>query len=245
MEPLLAGLQAIAEACGVSVASAGIVLGMFTSGLLAGVFHCAGMCGPFVLVQLPAAAGDGVGLRRLGAGLLPAYHLGRAATYAMLGAASGGAAQLVTSATGLRWLAAILLLLAAMVFAARAVGRTAPVSVAAQVFAPLSRSLGGLAARTQRLPPGLRQLGLGFVLGFLPCHMIYAGLGVAAATGSAASGALAMAAFAAGAAPSLMAVGWLGGCAAGRWKRAAAAGAPALLLVNATVLAVLAVRLIS
>jgi hypothetical protein len=245
MEPLLVGLHAIANACGVSVANAGIAIGMFTSGLLAGLFHCAGMCGPFVLAQLPAAPSGDVGLRRLNAGALPAYHLGRAATYTLLGAASGGAAQLVMSATGLRWLAAILLMLAAMVFAARAAGRTVPVLAVVQRFAPLGQTLGGVAIRSQRLPPGLRQLGLGVVLGFLPCHMIYAGLGAAAATGSAASGALVMAAFAAGTAPSLMAVGWLGGCAAGRWKRAAAAGVPALMLVNATLLAVLAVRLIS
>ena len=54
-----------------------------------------------------------------------------------------------------------------------------------------------------------------------------------------------MAAFAAGTAPSLIAVGWLGGCAAGRWRRVGAAAVPALMLINATVLTLLAARLVS
>lgn len=243
MELFLVGLQAIAEICGVSVETAGVAAAMFSAGLIGGLVHCAGMCGPFVLAQLPA--GDGrVGLQRLSGGALPGYHFGRAVTYTLLGAGSGATSQLLTATTGLRWLAATLLILAALIFTVGTAGWFTPRLPAALRRWSFSDRLCRSAARISILPPGMRQLGLGLLLGFLPCHMVYAGLATAAATGSAASGALAMAAFAAGTAPALVAVGWLGGCVTGRWKRAGAVAAPALMLINATVLTLLAARLV-
>ena len=65
----------------------------------AGLVHCTGMCGPFVLGQVmsdaerrPAAA-YGEWRRFAGAALAP-YHLGRPATYTALGAAAGTATAL-------------------------------------------------------------------------------------------------------------------------------------------------------
>ena len=52
--------------------------------------------------------------------------------------------------------------------------------------------------------------GLGVVLGFLPCGLLYGALAAAGGTGSAIDGALAMAAFAVGTVPALVATGWGG-----------------------------------
>jgi len=57
-----------------------------------------------------------------------------------------------------------------------------------------------------RLPRPTRALPLGALLGFLPCGLIYAMLGKAASSGSAASGALVMLAFGLGTVPALLLV---------------------------------------
>ncbi len=66
-----------------------------------------------------------------------------------------------------------------------------------------------------------QRYGLGLVLGLLPCAMLYAALAAAAATGSAIEGAAAMAAFALGTAPALIAVGYAGQFFGRRWRAAA------------------------
>jgi len=92
-------------------------------------------------------------------------------------------------------------------------------------------------------PTGWRGYALGVALGFLPCGLLYGAIAAAAATGTALAGALAMAAFAAGTVPTLLAVGLGGHLAARRWQAAAARALPILMLVNAAVLAVLAWRM--
>jgi sulfite exporter TauE/SafE len=80
---------------------------------------------------------------------------------------------------------------------------------------------------------------LGLLLGLLPCGLVYGALAVAAATGSALSGALAMLAFAAGTAPALMSIGVIGRAfgvrLSGRWQRAP-------LAINTLVVGLLALR---
>ena len=94
---------------------------LFLAGLAGGVSHCSTMCAPFVLAQAATGVGAGGGrLRRLaGAALLP-YQAGRMLGYGALGAVAGGAAGLVTLASGLRWGLAALLVLAALLMLAQA-----------------------------------------------------------------------------------------------------------------------------
>jgi sulfite exporter TauE/SafE len=81
---------------------------------------------------------------------------------------------------------------------------------------------------------------LGVVLGLLPCGLIYGALGMAAGTGSPVSGALAMASFAAGTMPALVAVGWGGVLLRRRWQGVARWTAVPLLVFNATLMLALA-----
>src|SRR5687767_8695404 len=94
---------------------------LFLAGLAGGVTHCSTMCAPFVLAQAATGIGAGGGrLRRLaGAALLP-YQAGRMLGYGALGALAGGAAGLVTLASGMRWLLAALLAVAAVFMLAQA-----------------------------------------------------------------------------------------------------------------------------
>lgn len=198
--------------CGDGLAAAGneplaLPVALFAAGLAGGTLHCAGMCGPFVLGQVMAGAGDTRRYgewRRLGGAALAPYHLGRATTYAALGAAAGGATALFASTTGFAWLSSFLLAAAAMLLVSQAAGlafgRTAPWSGAvSRLAAPLS---GSRAAASR--------FGLGMLLGFLPCGLLYGALAAAAGSASIAKGAVAMLAFALGTVPALVAVGWGG-----------------------------------
>ena len=102
-----------------------------------------------------------------------------------------------------------------------------------------TRTLAALTSRIDRTRPGGGYL-LGVALGFLPCGFLYAALAAAAATADPLRGGLAMLAFGLGTVPALVLVG-IAGQATGRvWQRATARLAPAVLLVNAGLLAALA-----
>ena len=183
---------------------------MLLAGLAGSLIHCTGMCGPFVLGQViadtdrPAGAAYGEWHRLAGAALAP-YHLGRLTTYVLLGAIAGEATGLFASTAAFGWLSGTLLVAAALLLITQALG----VSLGIDGFglqAWLSRLAGPLAGATGNAA----RYGLGVLLGFLPCGLLYGALAAAAGTGSGVGGGLAMAAFALGTMPALIAVGWGG-----------------------------------
>ena len=249
LEALLwAGLQH----CGVALRADGNVMAaLFLAGLIGGVSHCAGMCGPFVLAQVEPrlqrvpAARMREWHRLAGAAALP-YHLGRATTYAALGAISASLAGGLAALSGLRPIAAVLLLAAAAVFLLAALGQAGLVAPAGKTqgsagfWLPLEL-LRPMFAR----PEGWRGYALGLGLGFLPCGLLYGAVAAAAASGSALSGAMGMAGFALGTVPALFATGLAGHIAAKRWSALARVVAPGLMAVNAAFLAYTAWRLVA
>ena len=244
MDSALAFFAAVCGA-GHPIAMAGIIPALFATGLIGGFAHCAGMCGPVVLAQTADRAGEGPVLQRLGAGLLPAYHLGRLTTYTALGALAGGLGGAVLEVTGLRWalagmlgVAALLFLLQGLKGLVRSGNGTIGAGLAARYAALVAPLLRGL--EPERSPFGVYRLGV--ALGCLPCGFLYAALAAAAASGGALAGGMAMAAFALGTVPSLAVVGLLGALAAERWRGLARSLAAPLFLVNALTLAVLAAR---
>jgi len=165
---------------------------------LVGSTHCVAMCGGV------AAALGGRPARAL------AYNLGRTLSYAGFGAVAGGfgamtsALPLVRDAQiGLRILSAVLLLGAGLWLA----GVFGLFGAIERVGAPAWRRLAGVASRLTASRRVSSALGLGLVWGLMPCGLVYAALALAAATGEAREGALAMAAFGAGTLPLLLAVG--------------------------------------
>lgn len=195
---------------GLAASPFGLPLSLFLGGLAASALHCVGMCGPFVLGQVIAGAeAVGAGRRygewqRLAGAALAPYHLGRLVTYSGLGGLAGAATSLFASTEAFGWLAAFLLVLGAALMGLQAFG------LALGAAAPQAPSIQRLAAPLLASRHPASRFGLGVVLGFLPCGLIYGALGAAAGTGSALQGATAMAAFSLGTVPALVAVGWGG-----------------------------------
>lgn len=172
---------------------------------LLGSFHCAGMCGAFVAFAV--GTGQGAGKWRTQA----AYHGGRLATYAALGAAAGGMGGLVDLAAkqaqfqhGAAWLAGGLMVAAGLLMLFKlwgGAGRWKPPALLVKWAAAGHR----LAAP---LPPGGRALAIGLLTFLLPCGWLWQFVIMAGGTGSAGGGALLMAAFWLGTVPMLSALGF-------------------------------------
>jgi len=222
----------LAAHCQASVRdNAPLILALFMTGLVGSAGHCAGMCGPFVLAQVGARAA----MRRLaGAALLP-YHLGRGTTYIVLGALLAAPIGLLGRLDSLRWIPAAMLTAAAAMFLLRALTGWDLLAGKAPFFLQRVRNL---FAR----PVGFNGYALGLVLGFLPCGLLYAAIGAAAATGSAIAAALGMLGFVLGTTPMLIAVAALGQSAVNRWRHRARQVMPLIAGANAVVLLVMAWR---
>lgn len=229
----------------------GIFASLALAGLAGGFTHCTGMCGPFVLAQVSARL-ESVPADRMrewhrltGAALVP-YHLGRTTTYAGLGAATAGLAGLLTGTEALAWLSSALLLLAAVLFVGYALPRLrVAIPGGSRLEGWWSRHVGDAARPLFRDPVGWRGYGLGVMLGFIPCGLLYGALAAAASSGEVVTGALAMAVFGLATVPSLLVVGVVGQVAAARFRRVMAVAVPVLMLVNAAVLTWLAVALVA
>lgn len=197
--------------------------------------HCAGMCGGFVLAL--SAPGLGTRLRRLGSSLL--LQVGKASTYAFLGALAGSFGAGFSLRLPLAWGARVLAVVAGAGLVAAGLtllglrGRSGNGGVASRLAALWSEGVGPvLAARRPGAP-----LVVGMALGFLPCPLVYAGLAAAAATGSAAEGAVTLCGVALGTVPALTLVALLGSAWEPARRRALARAAGVLLLAAGVVTA--------
>lgn len=173
---------------------------------LVGSLHCAGMCGPFTAFY--AGSDPTRGTARVASHA--AYHLGRLATYAALGALAGGigsAADLAGRAAGLGRVAAFVAGALMVAWALTLLLEHAGVSTGVRAPAPLRALAVRVLDRVRSRPPVLRALLVGLSSTLLPCGWLYAFAVAAAGTGSAASGALVMAAFWAGTVPLLLGLG--------------------------------------
>lgn len=158
---------------------------------LAGSLHCAGMCGPLMVV-----------LRDGGRWPVRAvYHLGRVVTYGLLGVAAGALGHGIETRA-----AALGLAQGAAVFAALALAVGFVLSRPVVVVPNASRArLSVMRSALAQASPPLRGFLFGCATGLMPCGWLYAWLAVAAASGSAGAGGVVMSAFALGSVPALVA----------------------------------------
>ena len=239
-DPLLDLLLALAHCKSVAIDHGPLLLSMFLAGLIGSASHCAAMCGPFVLAQtaetmsgLKVGSGE---LRRLaGAALLP-YHSGRAITYILLAVLLSLPLQLMGRLPQLRFVPALALALGALLFLWLAIRGLRGARLADGAGSGVGTWLGRFAGPLFARPLGWHGLGLGMVLGFLPCGLLYAAIGAAASTANPLAAAMSMAAFAFGTFPMLWLVGYLGGWAQRQWNSIARHAMPAIALLNAIVL---------
>jgi len=173
---------------------AGVLLG------IAGSVHCAAMCGPLLLAINPISLSS----RRQVCRRMFAYHAGRLAMYALLGAIAGYAGEgLIAAGLG----RAIAVLAGALLIVA-ATGRTVKTRV--NLVARLSsRVVLGLSSRAALLARWHQWLGyalLGLANGLFPCGLLYAAVVTAAAGGTIIHSVLFMIGFGAGTLPALLAL---------------------------------------
>ena len=158
-------------------------MGAALGGGLLGSAHCVGMCGPFAA----ACAGS----RRLSG-----WHLGRLATYVLLGGLAGGVGEWMVPWGP--WGAGVSLILLVLFSLALAGVLPEP-----RVRMPgLTRAL----TWSARHPRALGGVLFGAANGFLPCGLVYATLGLAVAAGHPGRGAAVMLAFWIGTVPLLTVV---------------------------------------
>jgi sulfite exporter TauE/SafE len=182
-----------------------LIIAVFVTSLV-GSLHCAGMCGG--VVALCVGVEGSAGRPWLSHA---AYHLGRLATYAGLGVASGavGAAiDLSGGAVGLPRAAAVVAGALMISFGAAVLLRARGVRLGCMRLPGWLQRIfqRGLAFAAER-PAAQRSLLVGLLTAFLPCGWLYAFVITAAGTGSASRGALVMAVFWAGTVPVLLLLG--------------------------------------
>ncbi len=182
-----------------------LVATVFVASLL-GSLHCAGMCGPFVAfaVGQPSESTSRLTLQL-------AYHGGRLATYALLGAVAGSLGALLDMTSTLAGLQPVAMLLAGGLMIGFGV---------TELLRQFGQRIGQfgppkwfvkLVQRGQRqalaLQPTQRALAIGLLTTLLPCGWLYAFALTAAGTGSPIYGALVMAVFWVGTLPVLVSLG--------------------------------------
>jgi uncharacterized protein len=240
-DPLFDLSLTLAHCKAVAIGHGPLLLSMFLAGLIGSASHCAAMCGPFVLVQtgetmarLTVGSGE---LRRLaGAALLP-YHAGRAITYILLAVLLSLPLHLLGNLPQLRFIPAIALTLGALLFLVLGFrGLRGSLASGIAATSGLGAWLGRITKPLFAKPWGWQGVGLGVLLGFLPCGLLYAAVGAAAATSDPLAAAMSMVAFVLGTFPMLWLVGYLGGWAQHRWHRMARPIMPVIALLNAIVL---------
>ena len=258
--------------CGAIPLGGGVIAGLALAGSAGSPLHCGPMCGGFVLGQVAdrmaaMPAGHMCERRRLTASALIPYHLGRLLTYAALGAAAGWSGTMVARVPYLNGALLIMAALLILAMASRRIGLFGPGRVIALAggrgdeaprigpapilfraipgpiaVRPIERSGAGADKPEATSAWWRRGLQLGVLLGFLPCGLLYGALAVAAASQDPLLGAIGMAAFAVGTMPMLMAIGLAGYAAGQRWRRMIAHIAPFVLVLNAALLMLLAVK---
>jgi hypothetical protein len=190
--------------------------------------HCLGMCGGFALAL--SAPDRTRAWNALGSHLL--LQLGKGVSYAFLGALAGAFGAALLRQPAFVWGARALALLAGAMLIAAGLAllglRASRGGAAAAFLAPhLSRLMGPLLSAR----PRGAGLVVGLLMGFLPCPLVYAGLAAAAASGSAARGALILGGVALGTIPALGTLAVFGGLLGDGARRGLARAAGALLLV--------------
>lgn len=189
---------------------------LFLASLL-GSSHCVAMCGPYVAICSARLGRGGAGSR---AALRTLFLAGRVTVYIIIGAIAGAFGQIGEAASvrgGVSGIVSILAGAFAIAFAL-STGGVAPGPERWLAAAGLDRFIRAGAREAFNAPPYGAAVLLGMIQGMLPCSLVYAAASRAAASASAASGALTMLVFGAGTVPAILLLA-VGGSAIGPFFR--------------------------
>lgn len=183
----------------------------FTAGFFSSL-HCVGMCGGIIGAL---SFGLPVDIRQNRWRLIPylmAYNLGRVVSYAVAGGLIGWLGMTVFTSlsprhghTILQWLGAAFMIATGLYLA----GWFSRFALLENLGRPLWKTLEPWGRRLLPVQSPLKALGFGLVWGWLPCGLVYAAIVYAAASGSAADGALFMVFFGLGTLPAVLTAGIL------------------------------------
>ena len=178
---------------------------------LVGSLHCIGMCGPIVFV-LPGASDS---RREFIVGRV-LYNMGRAVTYALLGAVVGVLGQFVALAGYQQVLGIVagVLMILSVVIPSNATARFFPSQIntwTAGLKTRLGNKLSAGSTRSMFL--------IGILNGLLPCGLVYAALAASLAAGSIQGSATYMFVFGLGTVPMLFALSYASGLISGGLRR--------------------------
>lgn len=171
----------------------------FLAGFFGGV-HCAGMCGP-VVAACSMNYTKGWKERAL---LHLCYNSGRVYTYALLGAVAGFTGSFLEIRSTLHLFAVTIKLLSSLFIIGIGLSIAGLIP---QLFKEKVPEIFNKVFHILLTSPS-KLLLLGFLMGFLPCGLVYALLLKSATSGSMSKGAFIMAAFGIGTAPSLLFAGF-------------------------------------
>lgn len=198
-----------------------------------GSLHCAGMCGPFVVMACQCG-----GKTPTSRAALISYHAGRLVTYLVLGAMAGLAGATMTLAgdrVGIVQAAAVVAGLAMLTGGVISILRLSGVGFPRlPVPGFLVHRIHGVFKTTARWNPTARALAIGVASTWLPCGWLYGFVLVAAGAGSLGSSLLVMAAFWIGNVPLLSLLGWGSQQVGGRWRTAVPWVSAAVMLFAGT-----------
>ncbi len=187
------------------------IVGAFLIGLAGGFGHCIGMCGGFVLTYtLKINENDFIPhpnwRQRLSPHLL--YSAGRIMSYMIIGNILGLLGTIIDAALTLR-LQGVLEIVAGLFMVLMGMDLAGWIPNmkpnAFPGFNPFKRLVASMFAKVKRN----NIIGLGFVLGFIPCGLVYAAGAEAVASGSVIGGMLVMLAFGLGTVPAMVTAGLL------------------------------------
>lgn len=188
------------------------LLGVFLIGITGGFSHCIGMCGGFVLsYSLKINENDLIEKPTTWQNVSPhlLYGIGRILSYIVIGEILGLLGNAISAVFTIRNFQGGLSLFAGLVMIfmgldlAGLIPKLAPNSFPG--FNPFKRLVGGLFKRVKRN----NILGLGFILGFIPCGLVYAAGAKAVASGSMFGGMLTMLVFGLGTMPAMVTAGMI------------------------------------
>ena len=179
-----------------------VYISALTLGLL-GSFHCVGMCGPIALA-IPLKTNSW--LARISGGVL--YNLGRAITYALMGAVFGLLGRGLVMSGFQQWVSVIMgaIMILSVITPSIYKNRFNAEKGLFSFVGKIKVSLGKLFA--QRSYGSLFLIGL--LNGLLPCGLVYFAIAGAIATGSSMNGSLFMFIFGLGTLPMLLAISLIG-----------------------------------
>ncbi len=162
-----------------------ILITLFNMGFFGGFLHCSSMCSPFILHQVSSRLKNQElekyqGFERLKNLALMPYHLGRIATYSIIGAFCSFLAGNVRDFANFQLFSGIILILAAILMILAVFKKK--IGFFSNFFTKLPKIniFKKFLAELFANPTSYRGFILGIILGFLPCGLLYSAFALVA-----------------------------------------------------------------